>query len=313
MAFIEDGTDQRDAPKAIEDRALRELSIVTHPGIGDFSWIYSKLVHSPYPLRIRIAEDAKTERALPYVKLLKNIEHVEYGEKQDYFVLKDAWNAYFGDFLDAAERGEDLYISANNWLEEGNRLEEFMPDLPTEFHYEIRTTEDDEFIAERYLPEGSVYFGIYTSSQGGVNSWNAWSRFEWMDFVKRVRNEYPHVVFVLVGAKWDMDLTDRFSGDLRREGIEHINLCGKTPMGVCVEVLKRLAYFAGFASGMGILSNVLNRPQLMLYPDHLEKLMTSWPCPVSLGFGSHQYSLWARPSRVFHQIKPGLDAYVVPR
>lgn len=280
------------------------LEINTHPGIGDVSWIYSKLVNCEQPLKLKIAEDKKTKRALPFVGLLPQIQAAEYGDLGDYLPLSKCGNAYFAEYLEAQKLGLDLYVSANNYLETGARLEGYMPDLPTSFHYEIITKETDHEQAQRLLPKGHVYFGIYTSSQQGAVNWNGWQQEEWMDFAKRLYRQFPEITLVILGAKWDMDLSCAVSSGLHAAGIPHVNLVGKTDMGSAVEVLKRLTYFVGYASGMGILGNVLQKPGLMLYPNHLEKLMHAWPCPISLGLNRHIGMLWERPVKVLARCKP---------
>ncbi|NIW43643.1 MAG: hypothetical protein GWN14_02180 [candidate division Zixibacteria bacterium] len=288
------------------------MQIITHPGIGDVSWIYSKLVNCGEDLDLIIAEDKKTSRALPFVDLLPKVSSAEYGTMGDYIPLSECGNAYFQEYKIAEDLGMDLFVSANNYLEEGNRLEGYLPDLETDFHYPINTSDQDRERARILLP-GGVYLGIYTSSQGGADSWSGWGVHEWSDYVSRVRREFPHVMFVIMGAKWDTDLSDALSRSMNSMGVEHINLCGKTPMGVAVECLKRLNYFIGFASGMGILSNVLSKPQVMLYPHHLRDLMHSWPCPVSLANGSHQGVIWDRPITIYRKTHNYMKHYLNDR
>lgn len=275
------------------------LEITTHPGIGDVSWIYSKLANCGRPLKLRIAEDKKTKRALPFAGILPFVSDADYGNVEDYFPLSKCENAFFSDYLKAEKEGKRLFVSANNHLEAGKRLEEYLPDLPTSFHYEINTSPKDAETAQRLLPSGNVV-GIYTSSEGGAKNWRGWHEGEWLDFCQRIRRETGASIAIL-GAGWDTDLSDKTANLLATSGIPHVNLCGQTPMGVAVEVLKRLNYFVGFASGMGILGNVVGKPGLMFYPEHLSKLMTAWPCPVSLGTGRHIGMLWNRPLNVWER------------
>lgn len=288
---------------------MEPLEITVHPGIGDISWVYSKLVSCGRPLRLRIAEDRKTKRSLPYVDLLPNVESAEYGDMGDYIPLSKSWNAYYGEFMEAEAEGKELMISANNWLEKGNRLEGYMPDLETDFHYEITTSPRDLDDAVHMLPAGKKV-GIYTSSMGGAVGWNGWEREEWTDFGRRLHKDYPGVTVVLMGAKWDIDLSGLVAGGLAHYGVPYVNLCGRTPMPLAVEILKQLDWFVGFASGMGVLSNVLWKPCCMLYPDHLVKLMDAWPCPVTLATGYYKGLLWQRPADVLRECRPDLDRFL---
>jgi hypothetical protein len=290
---------------------VKPLQITVHPGLGDFSWVYSKLVNCGRPLELTIAEDSKTKRALTYVQCLPQIADAKYGTMQDYEILYHTWNGTYEEMLKAEEEGKLIYISANNWVDKGNRLESFIPDLPTDFHYPIVTKESDKIRADQLLPilpSGDKYFGIYTSSLGGNIAWDGWSPNEWIDFISLVYKEFPSATFVLIGAKWDVDYLPAFMPKLVDTGVPYINLIGKTPdMSLSMEVLKRLDYHIGFASGMGIISNVLNKPSCMMYPSHISKLMYSWPCPISIATKDYQGFIWDRPVNIFRKIHSKLE------
>ncbi len=289
---------------------MQPMKITTHPGIGDISWIYSKLVNADTDFDLVIAEDEKTKRALPLTDLLPKVRSAEYGSMSDYLPLSKCENALFADYQAAESAGKRLFVSANNYLETGQRLEGYLPDLETDFHYPINTSADDQARAATLLPSNNVYFGIYTSSSEGARNWNGWSAHEWTDFIRRIKQAHPHVVFVLIGAGWDRDLSRELAQILISDRIYHVNLTGKTSLGVSIECLKRLSYFAGYASGMGILSNVLNMPQLMLYPNHLKKLMHAWPCPYTLANGQHHCMTWGRPVDAFKLIEHRLNDFL---
>ena len=40
-----------------------------------------------------------------------------------------------------------------------------------------------------------------------------------------------------------------------------------------------VSFFIGFSSGLGIVRTVLGLPTIMLWPDHLQALSTSWADP----------------------------------
>lgn len=255
-----------------------------------------------------IAEDAKHKRAFPFVDILPAVRSAKYGEKEDYEYLAKCGNNYFSDYKEAEKRGMRLFCSANNYLEEGNRLEGFLPDLDTDFHYKIKTTATQKKAAKTLLPAGP-YIGIYTSAMLGAQYWNGWQEYEWADFITRFAHNYPGVTPVIYGAKWDTDLSFCVSGLLNQAGVPHLNIVGKTAdMGTAIECLKIFKHNIGFASGMGILANVLNKPVCMLYPHHLEKLMYSWPCPMSIALNTYVPSLWERPIKVLGKLKRSIRA-----
>lgn len=273
------------------------LKVTVHPGIGDYSWIQSKLVNCGHPLHLQIVEDAKLHRALPYVEMLPNVAKAEYIGTDDYEALRLCTNANFSDFLKAREEGKRLFISANNWLEQGKRLEEFLPDLDTSFHYEIRTSDQDVEFACKKLPDGEQYLGVYTTAWAGSIRWDGWEVDEWSDFGLRAHRQFPHAIFVMMGADYDRNLSDQVAGRYRAMGLEVINLCGKTTMGQAVELLKRMSCFVAFASGLSVLANVVNVPTVMLYPKKLERLIYAWPDPTTIE-RSYMGRVWDRPLHI---------------
>jgi hypothetical protein len=280
----------------------RPLHLHVHPGIGDFAWLYCKFSRLDRPLYLTIAED-DSGRSMPFVQMLPNVARVDYGNgKLDYEYLKKCWNGTYAEILEAESKGSKIYASCNNWLDNGRRLEEWLPDLPTDFHFDIPLSADDYNLAERLLPPGAMYFCIHTASLGGVASWDGWGPGEWLDFANAVHLVYPHVVFVLIGAKWDKDLNSQLRPLMLNLKLPIINLVGMLPLSVSLAVIQRCRYMVGFASGMTILAEIMRIPVLMLYPNHLDLLRYSWPSPQSIASRAYTGELWCRPKSAYRKI-----------
>jgi ADP-heptose:LPS heptosyltransferase len=145
------------------------------------------------------------------------------------------------------------------------------------------------------------------ASAEGMKLWNGWGPGEWLDFLGSVRAAMRHVVFVAIGAKWDRNMADVVIPLMRTLGMDVIDLVGDLEVGGSLEVIRRCRYFAGFASGMTIVANVMSKPVLMLYPNHLEKLMYSWPCPESIANGQYVAKIWDRPKTIFMDVIPMIE------
>lgn len=286
------------------------MELTVHPGIGDLSWVLSKLSTTGMKFRLRIAEDKKTARAMPLVGMVDCIEDACHGDMHDYVILHKCFNCNFSDYVEAEKKGNKLYMTANWWVDSGKRLEGFLPDLETDFHYDIHGTSQDVQWAAQMVSPYPKSFLIYASSAGGIAAWSAWTEYEWVEFIRKVRQDFPHVHFFLIGAKWDADMRTPMQNVLNTVGISYTDLIGQTSLGQALELIRFSDYVAGYASGMTILANVANTPTLMLYPDTLTKLMRSWPCPVSLANGSYQGHVWARPTIIYSAIKSKLKEYL---
>ena len=285
------------------------MRLIVHPGIGDISWVLSKLSTTGRKFDLVIAEDKKTQRSMPLVDMVDCVNSATYGGFDIYYYLSKAGNAMFTEYEQAQKEGKTLYMTANNWVEKGKRLEGYLPDLDTDFHYTLHTEDDDDW-AEEIVSRYPSTFGIYTCSIPGIESWKAWSHFEWVDFIRQVNWDFPDTVFFLLGAKWDQDMRFPVVRYLKEFDIPYVDLIGRTTLPRVTALLKRLDYFAGYASGLTILSNVVNKPVAMLYPRYLTKLMDSWPCPVSLADGSYQGLVWDRPLTIYNKLKPYIERYV---
>lgn len=286
------------------------MELVVHPGIGDISWVVSKLSTTGQQYDLVIAKDNKTRRAMPLVEMMPCIRSARYGGLEIYEMLARAGNAKWEEFVQAGEEGKTLYLTANKWLEKGNRLEGFLPDLDTDFHYPIHIPPADTAWAQSAVDPYPRTMGIYTSSWGGIVNWAGWTELEWLEFIRLVREHWTHTTFFLIGARWDMDMRLPMLKGLERERIDYVDLIGKTSLSRAAALIQQLDYFAGYASGLTVLADVVRKPCLMLYPDHLSQLMGAWPDPVHLADGTHQGHLWDRPLRVVRKIAPQLDKYL---
>jgi hypothetical protein len=277
------------------------LKMTVHPGVGDLSWLLSKFLNCGRPLHLTVCEDA-TRRSKPFLDLFPSIVS-GYGTGQlAYERLRLCWNGTYAEVLDAESKGFDIYLSCNNWLDSGNRLEEWFPDLPADFHYDIPLPPEAIATSGELLPPGAMYIGIHTASLGGMRAWDGWGPGEWMDFIREVHADYPYVVFVLLGARWDSDMKEQLAPMLERFGVPVVDIVGQTALPVSLAVIRRCRYMVGFASGMSILANVMRVPVLMLYPAHLRELMNAWPSLESIATGSYAGMVWPRPKTAYRRV-----------
>ena len=274
-------------------------------GIGDVSWIYSKLKHVG-PLGYKIA-DGWPYRTKQFLELLPQVKWTEYAP----FTYRDIINfeqvqniGFHPTWKDISNRGfEECLIEANRHLELGKPLKDWMPDLPTDYHYEIRVPQEDEdraFALLDGLKLPKPIWGISAASYRGSEAWKTWGYAEWSRFLKMFLAEAGGSI-LLLGGFWD-DLTATLADD----GYEDI--VGKTSIGTAVEILNQIDGYIGFSSGLGVIMTVLNKPTFMLWPDHQVELSTSWADPDMLVCGKYATSLWRDPVLVYKNARRWLKA-----
>ena len=197
----------------------------------------------------------------------------------------------------------NLLLEPNKWLENGNRLETWLPDLPCEFHYPLPISTDDRERAEKIvsramashpMKDGPIV-GISCASYRGAEAWKTWGIDEWKDMLRRIMSIGWRPL--LLGGSWD-DLTYAVACDL-----ELPDIVGKTNVPQMVAIMDSLDSYVGYSSGMNVIRTVLDKPALAFWPDFQNELRDSWAPPEMLE--SHRYvsHLWREPKIIWPTAK----------
>ena len=278
------------------------------PGIGDISWIYSKLAGLGRPLRIEVA-DSGPRRALPYLKLLPLVKEARYVKTPNPAKMRNGDKArpwWHPDVLIArANKGEAIPIDLNGWLEAGNRIEGFMPEAPTVHHYEIVLTTDCPLRTRLACAGDSTwprFICFYCANSDTVRRWHGWKPAQWAALARMLMQEYDFNGIVLLGAEWDRSFANEVYGVFE---VQTLNLVGQLELAETLLVLRNALYLVAFPSGIPILATVMSRPTLMFYPESLTGLMTSWVPPDVLQDGTYKAMHFCDPQQVFEWIRDG--------
>jgi hypothetical protein len=274
-------------------------TIKTCQGLGDAAWVLMKLVNAKERFNFQI-HNGNPQRGRQIFELLPQIAaSCEYVPGLPYSVVgprniqrtKKYWRMIVE---------QDFFLSANEFLESGQRIENFLPDLPTSYSLPFQTQEWEEVVKTDF-PDGP-YIGIYGSAYSTIRSWNMWREDSWLELILLIRGLIPDAIFVQIGASWDEEMATNLTRLLVEEEVSHISTIGK-PLGYVIEVMKRLAYGFYFPSGLGILSGLLHRPSTMFYPDSLPKLPTTWADPEIIANGTFKECRKCSPMQMFSWIR----------
>lgn len=279
-------------------------TITVCPGIGDFLWLAQKLVNTGEKFDI-IMSEGLPQRGHQLAELLPQlINSHQYKGIIKYDTVngnniqnrKKRWSEI---------KDDSFYLSANKWLEDGKRIEGFLPDLNTTYQLQYTTSDDDKLNAEILLPEGKSYIGIYTSAYSNARNWNAWGVKEWFELIKLLNK--PNVVFVIIGALYDLGITEELMPKMDKAKIKYVNTVGQG-LNVVVELLKRLSYFCGFPSGLSILNETLGKDGLMFYSKQIQGIINTWSSPDRIRNHNIKECLFCSPSDVYKWLK---DVYLI--
>lgn len=278
------------------------LHLEVPSGIGDFSWLYSKLVGLNAPLDIKVAKSGAA-RTLPFLKLLPNVAKMGVGRFRSHDVLgapdRSGWSRLL---LEEASSRQYIRIQINTWLEGGMRIEDWMPDLPVDYHYVMRREGQDKVLET--LSPWQRWFTFYCANARTVKRWRSWEADEWAELGEKLMEAFPIDGIVLIGAGWDISFTFGIEQALSGK-VPCKNVVGELSLGESLEVVRRSAYTIAFPSGIPILAATMGCPVFMFYPHHLEPMQDAWADPQMIEDGSYKGHQFCTPGEVFDWIGNG--------
>ncbi len=302
------------------------MKIICPSGIGDWSWMWSKLVNVKDEISAIRIVDGAPRRTKDYVHAcgvkdadydidVKNdrgdiVEHAMIG--RDYMKILQIEGILGLDFSsrptwakvrEVAGRPDAVIpLEANRHLEEGWPLADWIPDLPPVYHYPLYVTDEDRATSKKFtqgaiegdrfgpghpMKEGPVV-GISCASYRGAEAWQTWGKTEWCDFLKRVMEIGWRPL--LVGGAWD-DLTTVIACEL-----DLPFTVGRTSVPQMIEQMNHIDSYIGYSSGMNVIRTVLNKPAFALWPANSRcdqsRLMWSWAPPHMIQDGRYQAITW---------------------
>lgn len=249
--------------------------IVVPPGIGDFSWLWSKLSTTKDTYEILYA-GTPPERLGALLALLPKEKVVSFKQDPNYrfFFDRAELKASFAPgeirtverYADM-EAGELNFLEPNTHLERGNRIEYWLPDIKTtDFHYKINGLIDN--------PSRANYFIVHLSSFKVKEIWNTYEVAEWIEIINAVQQQTGWTP-IFIGAQYDDYAQACFEAyiDGGRQAISMIGRTGDLLSALCL--IQQSKFFLGcVSSGITMLANVLNTPSASWWPRPL--LPFSW-------------------------------------
>ncbi len=248
------------------------------PGIGDNVWLCQKLINTGEKFDFHMS-DGLPQRGKALFDLLPQVSaSCTYVPGLRPKSVRETAKQYDGcAFASITEKAFSLEL--NHHLENGRRIEEYLPDLPTTYCLRYNTSDYaiaiDTVICNTFKPLPKL-IGIYISAYSTNRAWNFWSEKEWFDLIQKIHLEIPDACFVFIGAEWDLDLTGNVIKLCQLHNIPLFDAVGMV-LGASIELMKRLDYFIGFPSGMCIINETLHKKTFMFYPWHLKNMMYAWP------------------------------------
>jgi hypothetical protein len=303
---------------------MKALSIAVPAGIGDALWPLTKI---PSLLKVENADGAHIvlcgglpRRSKEFVEAFDFVASAEYSDyeciyRPCYWTESGAYNWAHSQ---PGWHGWDWMLCANKHLEEGGRLEHWMPHLETDFEIgkRFRFTEQQTEFASRFLdkhgPYAVLYFGPEPGNTAfGHNRGGLWSVRDWQNLARYLRG--LGLKTVAVGASYDRSYADHVLDGDRWEWIDAI---GQWPIGVTFAVIRKSMFVIGYQSGLVIFPPFLGvrtmgfwRPYgSSISPDVFvsfrEEMATAWVPPEVLSRGDYIPLIYTKcsPEAIIGQI-----------
>ena len=298
-----------DLPKSVR----KYRTFIVPAGIGDFAWIYAKLVNLDEPFNIGVADEGRRHpvamRSLPYFQLLPNVAYATLAGVHSGEIVKYArrWNGRQLPITDPA------LLCFNLLLEAGTPLPQILPDLPTTWHYPIFRPDWAELEADIIIPKGQKTVAIFTSNddyfkatydEQGKPIKDAHAETlppeRWALLLDYLQKRLPDHRILLIGAAWDGQYMKTIRELCWYRGFT-VDVVDDRHIAVSLAILRRCRFFIAAASGLGIIAEYERVPTMHLYPPTLikqvrypgtkhervldVKLMGSWESPEMVAAG----------------------------
>lgn len=269
---------------------MRKIKVC--PGIGDNIWLMQKLANSGEKFEFKIS-GGKPQRGKPLFDMLPSISaSSKYWESWPYkTVMENSAHRKYSTWKQIKEN--EFFLSCNDHLERGLRIEKFLPDLKTSFRldYDLST-------AVVKVPSDMKLIGIYGSSYSTSRAWGFWQADKWFELINMIYRLNKDYAFVIIGADFDTDMNTTLCEMLKTANIPHWNTTGM-PLVDTALVMKSLHYFFAFPSGLPILANTMGVPCTMFYPKHLNLMMNAWASPEDIETGFYKGCQFCEPDKIF--------------
>jgi ADP-heptose:LPS heptosyltransferase len=287
---------------------IKIRKITAPPGLGDFIWLAQKLIHANEKFHVVMTENTP-QRGHQLLQVLPQlIASHEYAPGITYSKLKKE-NIQNKKKQWSQVKEREFHLTANEHLELGNRIEEFFPDLPTSYSLNYATSEQAAKAAGKLAYDDSKrYIGLYTSAYSNSRNAGGWNMLDWLKLIRLMHMKNKDLCFVIIGAIYDVGITEALVDELRMARIPFINTTGQ-PLPVVIELLKRMRYFIGFPSGLSIINETLRKDGVMFYTQKDKGIINTWADPVRIRAGNIKECLFCPPAGIFDWIKSSYQLF----
>lgn len=254
-----------------------EITLNVPQGVGDIFWTYQKFAPLCTAINYNIlATEINTvqQRSKDWLNLFPKTKNVQMRVVPGFEYEKVATSRFnMRDVIPVLQNGSDAHYSVNLPLEQGVRIEDIDPEFVVESPVDVRADECP-LPFEKYIV---VYVSGSTKSHDATRL-HLWDTGTWAKFIAGFRKKYPqaNLPVILIGASYDAEVARNISTMLTKVfKIENHVFIDSYPGNVAY-IMKNATAMLSYQSGLSILADNYNIPQIMMYFPFLEKMMYTW-------------------------------------
>lgn len=266
-----------------------EVTIRTVQGLGDIIWVYQKF--APYFRKLNFTiyitkdGDEVQRRCANWMRIFEQTGTVDFEVVPSKVYHKAAHHFYrLQDSLDDYKAGRPVEYAVNGWLDNGIKLDEIDPGAVVQHDINIKQTRlptlPPEYLA-LYVSHGSAIVANQKNPSVGVWSCEQWAKFT-RGFFDRLGYKLP---IVLLGAKFDEHAMNQMVGLLKSD--YEIQVMMGEPEDAVAGTLANAKYFIGYQSGLHILADILQTPQIIILFNCLRPMINTWCRQENIGNKFH--------------------------
>lgn len=280
---------------AMVSAEVEEIEILGPPGVGDIMWTLSKLKgirEREEPCRIKyvvcIAEQTKlATRAKDFLLLCDLIDSIEFRSVP---LPRDIGNA--DPALSVYELIANDYLEPSNGIGESYWLEDWRPELSTDWDIHVKIPECALQQARARLGDGSMFAVFYLSSMiyNQIITRPDWTPRDYAEtFIKLAGCGIKPVI---IGADWDSEYADEVAAEIIQLGHAPnkiwINTVGRTPIALAMAYMSLANVTVGIANGLPMIATYFKYPSIILWPEKgvsktrvqwMKRFQTNWMSP----------------------------------
>lgn len=245
---------------------MRSVTIETVQGVGDVFWVYQKVVNYVDEINfvIMILDDHIVQkRCKGFIELLPKVKSVEF-KKVDHSTYHKVAECIF-DLKKNLETNNFAY-ACNKPLELGVKIEDIDP--------ELTVARDIKFNVEESKTIEEEYTLVYISGNKPNYAWdiNSWGTLVASALRKKGLEKLP---IVFLGAEYDRDQLMQLKSFLETQGFSTKTMINNNPP-EAIRTIRDAKLFIGYQSGLNVIADNYNVPQIMIYFPQLKPMMNSW-------------------------------------